>query len=201
MIALAGFLVNLVGLFAFHQHGHGHTQHKESHGHSHGHSHDEDGTDDNMHSIFLHVAADTLGSLSVLTSSTLIWLYEFKRADPICSLFISLLIGLSVIPLIKHSASILLQKAPDSFERKFESCLRKLQEITGVQECIEPHFWLLTPGNKVGTLSLQVEDDANEQKILADATAIFKKSGIDNITIQINKATMTTNWNSPTHYH
>jgi len=206
MIAFGGFFVNLVGLFAFHDYRHAsfsHDGHSHSNSNSHGHSHGKDEDqfkDDNMYGIFLHLAADTLGSLSVITSTILIWLYDFKRADPICSLIISILIGTSVIPLIKHSASILLQRTPQSLERKYDNCLQKLHEIPGVQEIGEAHFWTLTPGNKIGTINLQVEDDANEQKILPDATSIFKKYGIDNITIQINKSMSTVsnnfNWNA-----
>jgi len=200
MIALGGFFVNLVGLFAFHHYRHPPMGNEPSHSHSHGHSHghDED-KDDNMYGIFLHLAADTLGSLSVITSTVLIWLYDWKRADAICSLIISLLIGTSVIPLIKHSACILLQRTPQFFESKYDKCIKKIQEIPGVQDIGEVHFWTLTPGHRIGTVHLQVEDDANEQKVLPDAMNIFKKYGIENITIQINKSISNVsnnfNWN------
>lgn len=42
--------------------------------------------------IFLHILADTLGSVGVIISSTLIYLFDWMLADPICSMFIAVLI-------------------------------------------------------------------------------------------------------------
>ena len=90
--SVGGLLVNLIGLVFFHDvghaghdHGHGHG-HGHSHDHGHGHSHGEHSHDhghvhtssppheqnDNMHGVFLHVLADTLGSVGVIFSTFLI---------------------------------------------------------------------------------------------------------------------------------
>lgn len=118
LVSVLGFLVNMVGMVFFHDHAHGHGQsnndshghshdHEHSHGHnSHGHSHG----DQNMHGIFLHVLADTLGSVGVIISSLMVKYWGWHLADPICSLFISILILLSVAPLAKDSAMVLLQR-------------------------------------------------------------------------------------------
>ena len=42
--------------------------------------------------IFLHILADTLGSVGVIISSALIHQYGWMLADPICSMFIAVLI-------------------------------------------------------------------------------------------------------------
>ena len=81
--SVGGLLVNLIGLVFFHDVGHaGHDHgHGHGHGHSHGHSHDHDHVhtssppheqNDNMHGVFLHVLADTLGSVGVIFSTFLI---------------------------------------------------------------------------------------------------------------------------------
>jgi len=44
--------------------------------------------------VFLHILADTLGSVGVIISSFLIHQFGWMIADPICSLFIAILIGL-----------------------------------------------------------------------------------------------------------
>lgn len=62
--------------------------------------------------IFLHILADTLGSVGVIFSSLLIHWFQWYRADAICSIMISVLIVLSVIPLLKASCKILLQVTP-----------------------------------------------------------------------------------------
>lgn len=49
-----------------------------------------------------------MGSVGVIISSLLVERWGWLIADPICSLFISVLIVISVIPLIKETASSLL---------------------------------------------------------------------------------------------
>jgi len=43
--------------------------------------------------VFLHIVADTLGSVGVIISALLMQRYDLMIADPICSMLISLLIG------------------------------------------------------------------------------------------------------------
>lgn len=43
--------------------------------------------------VFLHILADTLGSVGVIISSGLIHYFGWMIADPICSMFIATLIG------------------------------------------------------------------------------------------------------------
>ena len=104
-VSVAGFLVNLIGIITFSR------SHSHSHG-GHGHSHGSHGHNANMHGVFLHVLADTMGSIGVIISSLLIQQYGWYIADPICSLFIAILILISVLPLLKDSAEILLLATP-----------------------------------------------------------------------------------------
>lgn len=102
-VSVAGFIVNLIGVATFsmnHSHSHG--------GHSHSHGHNA-----NMRGIFLHVLADTMGSVGVIVSSLLIQQFGLLVADPVCSLFIAILIFISVLPLLKDSADVLLLATPN----------------------------------------------------------------------------------------
>jgi len=96
-----GLLVNLIGVFAFSHHGH---HHHHGHGHHHHHHHGNS----NMKGVFLHVLADTLGSVGVIISSLLIQYYGWLIADPICSIFIAILVFASVLPLLRDSTQSLL---------------------------------------------------------------------------------------------
>lgn len=70
VVSVLGLLVNVVGLFAF------------DHGHAHSHDHD---SNDNMRGIFLHVLADTLGSVGVIVSTLLTKIFKLQIFDPIAS--------------------------------------------------------------------------------------------------------------------
>lgn len=54
-----------------------------------------------MQGVYLHILADTLGSVGVIVSAILMWAFGWMIADPICSMFIAILISLSVLSLIK----------------------------------------------------------------------------------------------------
>lgn len=76
--------------------------------------------------VFLHVLADTLGSVGVIISSLLIQNFGWNIADPICSLFIALLIFVSVLPLVKETALILLLRTPPDLQRTLGTTFHKV---------------------------------------------------------------------------
>ena len=77
--------------------------------------------------VFLHVVADTLGSVGVIVSSLLIEHFGWNIADPICSLFIASLILLSVVPLLRETAFILLLRTPVEMETELEAAFQKVR--------------------------------------------------------------------------
>lgn len=76
--------------------------------------------------VFLHVLADTLGSVGVIISTILISQFGWLIADPICSLFIAVLIFLSVIPLLKDACEVLLLRIPPEHEKELNFALEKV---------------------------------------------------------------------------
>lgn len=79
-----------------------------------------------MQSVFLHIVADTLGSVGVIISAILMNQFGWMIADPICSIFIALLIGISVFPLLRDSFYILMQRTPVDLEDKLPGCFFKV---------------------------------------------------------------------------
>jgi len=76
--------------------------------------------------VFLHVLADTLGSVGVILSTLLIQTFGWNIADPICSLFIASLIFISVLPLVKETALILLLRTPEELQRPLAGIFHKV---------------------------------------------------------------------------
>ena len=203
-VAVAGLLVNLFGMYAFHgSHGHSHggeshdapssheeisdpptQKHSHSHSHSHGHSH---GGNANMQGVFLHVLADTLGSVFVIISTLLIQLFGWQWVDPLCSLILSILILGSVYPLLRSSASILLQNIPDEIYALTDKALDEILHIEGVLGYTELHIWQLKSGFNVATIHLRVVEESNNQIVRQRALQILKKIGANQITIQVEK--------------
>ncbi|XP_015755034.1 PREDICTED: zinc transporter 5-like [Acropora digitifera] len=213
VVSVGGLVVNLVGIFAFshaHSHGasssHGHSNHGHSHhGHSHhghghhGHGHchghgrshaDEDRHRDrsvNMQGVFLHVVADTMGSVGVILSSIFIEQFGWYIADPLCSLFIATLIFISVLPLLKESSHLLLLRTPEDLERTIGIALNKILSLDGVLSYREPHFWRHSSDTLVGSIHVLVAPSVNEQRIIQMVGSLVKEYGISKITVQVEK--------------
>ena len=77
--------------------------------------------------VFLHILADTLGSVGVIISTVLIENFGWNIADPICSLFIVTMILLSVLPLLKETSMILLLRSPDADDIDVNNVLQKVR--------------------------------------------------------------------------
>jgi cation diffusion facilitator family transporter len=115
-------------MYAF-THGHSHGGGGD-HGHSHGgHGHSHGGSNANMQGVFLHVLADTLGSVFVIISTLLIQWFGWKWVDPLCSLILSMLILGSVCPLLKGSASVLLQSVPEESQDEVDHILEDVGHL------------------------------------------------------------------------
>jgi len=206
LVSVLGLLVNLVGIVAFHDlHGdHGGHSHEHEHSHSHSHSHEEKHSkhkekkekgkekkkqkkwlNPNNYGVYLHILADTLGSVGVITSSVIIHYTGWMKADPICSFCMSVLIFISVIPLITGSARTLLSCLPESIEPKLDHIISKIMKVDGMVAVKDHHFWTQNRDNIVGTIHLQI-GEVSEQKTLEAVSSFLKNAGVLNLTVQIS---------------
>lgn len=197
-MSILGFLVNLVGIYAFHHgHGHGHGGHGHSHG-GHGHSHNHHGHSHGdieaptgedsaiMRGVFLHVLADTLGSVGVIISAILMRMFGWMRADPICSMAIALLIAGSVLPLVRDSAGVLMQRTPSAIERMLPNLYTRVVGLAGVHAVQEPHFWTLCSNVHVGAIKLEVAKEVDPRYVTEQAGRIFREAGVQHLTVQLD---------------
>ena len=66
--------------------------------------------DINLRAAFIHVIGDLVQSLGVLIASAIIWYNDdWKIADPICTLFFSIIVFISTIFIIKDILRILME--------------------------------------------------------------------------------------------
>ncbi|XP_041358686.1 zinc transporter 7-like [Gigantopelta aegis] len=194
-------------------HGHSHESHghsHESHGHSnkepaqsfvghddHGHSHGghvetplQVSQNQIMHGVFLHILADTLGSVGVIISAILIYYFGWMIADPICSMMIATLIGFSVLPLLRDSIGILMQRTPRELEPLLPGCYQRVSQLEGVYSVQDPHFWTLSSEVFVGAVKVEVANNADTRYILSQTHNIFTQAGVRQLCVQIDIAPM-----------
>ncbi|XP_055545717.1 zinc transporter 7 [Wyeomyia smithii] len=193
-----------------HSHNHSDTNHllpkHNHHGHSHGdddHHHGGGGStsigmeqpissnnSQIMRGVFLHILADTLGSVGVIISAVLMQLFGWMRADPICSMFIALTIGVSTLSLIRESVMILMQRQPVALDRQLLQCYQKVTGLAGVYSVQEPHFWTLCSDVYVGAIKLEVSKNVDPRYVVQHTRMIFEAIGVRQIYIQLDYAAM-----------
>jgi zinc transporter 5/7 len=95
-----------------------------------------------MRGIYLHVLADTLGSVSVIVSTVLTSWWGWAGWDPLASCFIAVLIFLSSQPLVSSCAKRLLLSVPEDIEYNLRNSLGGILQQRGVISYAAPKFWV-----------------------------------------------------------
>lgn len=166
---------------------HGHSHDGGDHGHSHNFNMENSQI---MRGVFLHILADTLGSVGVIISACLMHLFGWMIADPICSMFIAILIALSVLSLIKESIMVLMQRSPVVLDRQLPGCYQKVTGLAGVYSVQEPHFWTLCSEYYVGAIKLEVSRNVDPVYVITHTRMIFESIGVRQVYIQLDYAPM-----------
>ena len=151
-IALVGLIINI--LVARHLHHHSHGEHSHSHG------------DMNSRAAFLHVLGDLLGSVAALLAGAVIYFTGWYPIDAILSLFISALILVSTIRLLREVMHVLMEGVPLHLE--VEQVEQAMLETPKVVDVHDVHIWALS--SEVIALSAHVvlRDMADWPEVLTD---------------------------------
>jgi zinc transporter 5/7 len=145
----------------------------------------------------LHVLADALGSVGVIISSFLVQQLGWLIADPVCSILISLLILLSVYPLIKETVLLLLQRIPSDVALHANHALVEILNLDGVKGYCDPQFWEFVSGNLIGSIHVHIAERVPEQKLLSEISDIIAREvHPSQLTIQLEKDVFLTNLDS-----
>ena len=166
VVAAAGFLVNLVSFAVLH-------------------SGDQDNL--NIRGAALHVAGDLLGSVAAIVAALVIIYTGWILIDPILSVAVAALILKSAWSLVKRSAHILLEGAPEWLDVQAMQ-ERVVAAVPGVGEIHHVHIWGLTPQELMLTMHMSVTDDVESQSDVVRDTKQFMKDeyGIGHSTIEVD---------------
>ncbi|GAB4312855.1 MAG: cation diffusion facilitator family transporter [Candidatus Bipolaricaulota bacterium] len=148
------------------------------------HRHDRE--DLNVHSAFLHVVGDALGSVGVIAAGIVILLTGWTLADPLVSLAIGSVILVGAVRVLARTAHILIEGAPRGVST--EEVQQRLAGMPGVQGVHDLHVWTVAPGYVALSAHVVVPDQA-----LSQAEALIRKLrrllreefGIGHATIQV----------------
>jgi cobalt-zinc-cadmium efflux system protein len=165
VVAAAGLLVNLISFAVLH-------------------SGDQENL--NIRGAALHVAGDLLGSVAAIVAALVIIYTGWTLIDPILSVAVAALILKSAWSLVKRSAHILLEGAPEWLDVQMMQD-RIVAGVPGVCEIHHVHIWGLTPQELMLTMHMSVTDNAGQSEVIRDAKRFLKDEyGIGHATIEVD---------------
>lgn len=165
LVAAAGLVVNIIAFAVLH-------------------SGDQENL--NIRGAALHVAGDLLGSVAAIVAAIVIINTGWTLIDPILSIAVAFLILRSAWALVKRSAHVLLEGAPEWLDVD-EMQARIVADIPGVHGIHHVHVWGLTPQQLMLTMHLALEEAADSQSNVVRAVKEFLRDeyGIGHSTIEV----------------
>jgi cobalt-zinc-cadmium efflux system protein len=165
MVAAAGLVVNIVCFGVLH-------------------AGDQDNL--NIRGAALHVAGDLLGSVAAIVAAVIIIYTDWTLIDPLLSVAVAGLILRSAWALVKRSAHVLLEGAPDWLDVA-DMQDRIVAHVPGVTEIHHVHVWGLTPQQLMLTMHVAIGDDVQSQSTVVRGVKDFVKDeyGIGHSTIEV----------------
>jgi len=166
VVATAGFVINLVSFAVLH------TGDKENL---------------NIRGAALHVAGDLLGSIAAIVAAIIIINTGWTPIDPILSVAVAALILKSAWSLVKRSAHILLEGAPEWLDVETMQ-ERIVARVSGVAEIHHVHIWGLTPQQLMLTMHVSLDGPVESQSgVIRDVkTFLQEEYGIGHSTIEVD---------------
>jgi cobalt-zinc-cadmium efflux system protein len=163
-VAIAGLLVNLLVLRVLHDH---------------------DEHDVNTASARLHVLGDLLGSVGAVVAALLIRQFGWNWADPLISVFVSLLILGNAWQLLRRSGHILLEGAPSGVDMAIVAGTLEDAGI-GVAGVHHVHVWELAGGSAMATLHARLDAGTEADAAIAAVQRVLRERfGVVHATVQI----------------
>lgn len=169
-VAVAGLIVNIV-VFAI--------------------LHGADRDNLNVRGAMLHVLGDLLGSAAAILAALIIMATGWVAADPILSVLVALLILRSAWGLMKDSAHILLEGAPDGIDTR--AIAQDLVEtVEGLAAVEHVHAWSITPERPMLTLDAYVEEGVRLGPVSRAIKArLHEQFSIDHATVDVMRRPVT----------
>jgi cobalt-zinc-cadmium efflux system protein len=109
-----------------------------------------------VHSAFLHVIGDALGSLAVIVGGAVILVTSWFWFDPAISVFIGLIIAFGAWRILREGLSVLVEAAPAGLN--VAELATALAGVPGVSDVHDLHVWSIAPGIRALSCHVRMDD-------------------------------------------
>jgi cobalt-zinc-cadmium efflux system protein len=135
----------------------------------------------NVRAAYLHVLGDLLGSVGVIISGLILWIFGWNLIDPLITILFTLFILRGSGRVIRESISILMEATPEGIDPA--AVKRELAAIEGVQEVHDLHIWSASI-HRVA-LSVHLVADRPAEVLKTARESLEKTFNILHVTIQV----------------
>lgn len=191
IVSTLGLFVNIYGMIVVHSTNICSTkdstkEHGENEVYHNCNSHNDLTKNKNMHGVFLHILADTLGSVSVIISSLTYSFSSWNFIDPLMSLIVSFIIFFSAIPLIKSTFKLLVLSTDVELQNKIIEVIDELKKLDNIVELKKLKIWNDHSGKSVGYIDVKIDSEKKVTQLKSNCENLFKKKKLK-ILLQISK--------------
>lgn len=140
----------------------------------------------NVAAAFTHAMADLLGSVGVVVSGALIWLFHWHEADLVVTVLLCLIILWSTWGILKRVLHVLLEGVPKHID--VHKMCRAIEAVPGVGLIHDIHVWTLTQGIEALTAHVIIDPEFNgrqDDMLIKLREVVSGEYGIKHLTIQL----------------
>lgn len=150
--------------------------------------HPSQGGSINIRGAYLHVLSDLLGSVGTVVAALLVRYTGWLVADPIASVFVTILIIRGAWRLVRESVDVLLESTPSHIS--LGAVRAQLEAIPGVESVHDLHVWTVTSNHIAMSAHAIVREPERQQHVLEHALDAMRLFGIHHVTIQLERQEM-----------
>jgi cobalt-zinc-cadmium efflux system protein len=150
--------------------------------------HPSQGGSINIRGAYLHVLSDLLGSVGTVTAALLVRYTGWLTADPIASVFVTLLIIRAAWRLVRESVDVLLESTPAHIS--LGAVREQLEAIPGIESVHDLHVWTVTSNHIAMSAHAIVREPDRQQHVLEHVLDAMRLFGIHHVTIQLERQEM-----------
>jgi cobalt-zinc-cadmium efflux system protein len=137
----------------------------------------------NTRAALAHVLADAAGSVAAMLAGGLQLLWGWRRADPVLSVVIAVLILGSAWRLVRDAIDVLMEGAPSGVDvARVEAVVRGTPGVAGLHDL---HVWTVADGFPAATVHVVLDGAAHGVDVAREVAArLSRELAIEHVTVQ-----------------
>ncbi|PIU53441.1 MAG: cation transporter [Deltaproteobacteria bacterium CG07_land_8_20_14_0_80_60_11] len=138
----------------------------------------------NLRSAFLHLLADSFGSVAAVAAGVAIWWQGWYWFDPLAGIIVGVMIIIGSWQLVREAADILLESAPRHIAA--DEVQQSLESHPQVKQVHDLHIWTIASGIYALSVHVTIDNHSNRDCLTRELEELLRRRfGLEHNTIQI----------------